>query len=236
MTRQATIDVCIVHRERVWREALSRVLTRLRDIRVVDHRSPNDDQPLPMALEKLKPDVLLLDLDWPECSGISRIRQLLFCGPEMRILLTGIPDRDSEIIAAIEAGAAGYLTRSSGIDDVIANIRALAAGKALCSQRIARLLFRRVASTVDAQPPTEQKPAMGIHLTPRELQVMTLIEEGLSNKDIARRLIIGLQTVKNHVHNILVKLSLQRRTEVAHYMRQNGLSDRKSTGTRMLSS
>ncbi|MEX2500610.1 MAG: response regulator transcription factor [Wenzhouxiangellaceae bacterium] len=231
MSRQNIIHVGIVHRERIWRESLSRLLEPHRDMRVVGSTHPDDSGHLSTRVQEMNPDVVLLDLDWPERSGLVRVRQMLCSCSDLRILVTGIPNRDSEVISVIEAGASGYLTLDSGLKDVVANIRALAAGDALCSRRITRLLFRRVANTAHVQERAPDAGSGDIHLTRRELQVMVLIEEGLSNKDIARHLSIELQTVKNHVHNILVKLSLRRRTEVAHYVRLNGLSDRKSTGT-----
>ena len=141
-----------------------------------------------------------------------------------------VPALDHEIIATIEAGAAGYLTDQSSVDDMVANLRALASGRSLCSQRITQLLFRRVARSAQCAQshPSADKPSA--HLTPRELQIVALIEKGLSNKCIAKRLCIELQTVKNHVHHVLVKLCLQRRTEVAHYVRQHGLCE-AGTGT-----
>lgn len=231
MSRQNIIHVGIVHRERIWRESLSRLLEPHRDMRVVGSTDPEDSGQLSTRVQEMNSDVVLLELGWPERNGLARVRQISYCCSGLRILVTGIPNRDSEVISVIEAGASGYLTLDSGLKDVVANIRALAAGDALCSRRITRLLFRRVANTAHVQKRTPQAGNGDVHLTRRELQVMVLIEEGLSNKDIARQLSIELQTVKNHVHNILVKLSLRRRTEVAHYVRLNGLSDRKSTGT-----
>lgn len=230
MSGQNIIHVGIVHRERIWRESLSRLLEPHRDMRVVGSTEP-DDGHLSNRVQKMNPDVVLLDLDWPGRNGIARVRQILSCCADLRILVTGIPNRDTEVISVIEAGASGYLTLDCGLKDVVANIRALAAGDALCSRRIARLLFRRVANTAHALERAQCNGGGDSQLTRRELQIVVLIEEGLSNKDIARRLSIELQTVKNHVHNILVKLSLRRRTEVARYVRLNGLSDRKSTGT-----
>ncbi len=224
MSQRELIKVYIVHQDRIWREAVVRSLTRFRDISVLAETAEHDDTAWLPSPQSTQPAVVLLDLDLPSRSGLARTRQLLCCQPQLRVLMTGIPNDDSEVIAAIEAGAAGYMTYQSGFDDLISNIRALAADRTLCSQRIARLLFSRVAKTARTMTASQRQPVDDIHLTPRELQIMTLIEEGLSNKGIARRLSIEQQTVKNHVHHILVKLSLRRRTEVARYVRQHGLT------------
>lgn len=223
MSKEGITKIFIVHRERVWREAMVRALARFRGISVTGAADQNNETDWLAQLQAVRPDVVLLDLDLPSRNGLSHTRQLLCCQPELKVLMTGIPKQDSEIIAVIEAGAAGYLTHQSGFDDLTSNIRALAMGRTLCSERIARLLFTRVASSARSITAKRRQPQADIHLTPRELQIMTLIEEGLSNKGIARRLSIEQQTVKNHVHHILVKLSLHRRTEVARYVRQHGL-------------
>ncbi len=233
MLQEDHIDIYVIHQDRIWREAVIKSLGRFRDIRIVGESDQNQQHNLPAQLASSKPDVVLLDLDLPSRTGLIHARRLLQCNPPSRVLMTGIPNDDEEVIAAIEAGAAGYLTCESSFDELTSNIRALASGRTLCSQRIARLLFTRVAKSAQASKARRRRPAADdIHLTPRELQIMTLIEEGLSNKGIARRLSIELQTVKNHVHHILVKLSLRRRTEVAHYVRQHGLSY-QSTGTQL---
>ncbi len=229
MSQQDSIGVFVIHQDRIWREAVIRSFARFRDIQVIGESDQQQQHDLAGQLVAQKPDVVLLDLDLPTRAGLTQARRLLQCRPSTRVLMIGIPNNDAEVIAAIEAGAAGYLTCDSSFDDLTSNIRALAAGKTLCSQRIARLLFTRVAKSAQLIKASRQPAAADIHLTPRELQIMTLIEEGLSNKGIARRLSIELQTVKNHVHNILVKLSLHRRTEVAHYVRQHGLSYQSSS-------
>ena len=183
-----------------------------------------DSYSLLSQIKKMQPHVVILDLDPPRKTGLTAARQLLRCDPKLRILITGVPNQDAEVIAVIEAGAMGYVTPESGMEDLLSNIKTLASGQAICSPRIARLLFQRVAKAARSQYPKKKPtPVEDTHLTPRELQVMALIEEGLSNKEIARRLSIEQQTVKNHVHHVLVKLSLRRRTEVAHYVRQHGL-------------
>lgn len=230
MSQQNKISIYVVNQDRMWREMVIRLLIRFRDIKVVGDSGEGQQSNLPKQLSSLKPDVVLIDLDLPNHTGLTQARQLLQCVPDTRVLMTGIPHSDSEVISAIEAGAAGYLTSQSGFEDLVSNIRALAAGRTLCSQRIARLLFTQVAKSAQTIKASRRPPVEEIHLTPRELQIMTLIEEGLSNKGIAKRLSIEQQTVKNHVHHILVKLSLHRRTEVARYVRQHGLGY-QSTGT-----
>jgi DNA-binding NarL/FixJ family response regulator len=141
--------------------------------------------------------------------------------PEIQNVVCGLRNCDSEILAVIQAGATACETVGESLEELIAHIESIAHGKTICPPLVARILFREVAahgsaSVCDDVPPTRE-------LTGRELQIIALVERGLSNKEIANELSIGLQTVKNHVHHILEKLRLCRRTEAAHYARENGL-------------
>jgi two-component system, NarL family, nitrate/nitrite response regulator NarL len=134
------------------------------------------------------------------------------------VLVTGVHESDGEILGIIEAGADGYETEGASIEHLVANIRALALGQTLCSPHVASLLFARVSAFRVPGSRNEPDP-----LTRRELEIVALIEQGLCNKDIARQLSLEVQTVKNHVHNILEKLHVHRRIEAARCARAEGL-------------
>jgi DNA-binding NarL/FixJ family response regulator len=126
---------------------------------------------------------------------------------------------EDQVVACAEAGIAGYVDRDASLRDLVATVRSVARGELLCSPRIAARLMRRVAELAD-QPRPPQTPA---HLTRREREVVALIDEGLSNKEIAQRLNIELPTVKHHVHNVIEKLGVRSRLQAAAHVRRRGL-------------
>jgi DNA-binding NarL/FixJ family response regulator len=136
-----------------------------------------------------------------------------------------MPDLNQEIMACIEAGAAGYVLKEATIDYLVETIRAVYQGESFCSPRLAASLFSRIAELV-----SERRPAIApgaIKLTAREVEIIKEIAEGLSNQEIAQRLSIQPQTVKNHIHNILDKLQLHNRLEAVHYARERNLLKKK---------
>jgi DNA-binding NarL/FixJ family response regulator len=168
----------------------------------------------PTRIAELRPDVLLLDVAWPGGLEICfPLRQVL---PDMKIVAFAVAEVDREIIACAEAGVSGYVSRSGSAEDVVAAVHRAVRGELLCSPRTAALLFSRMA-VISPKRGTAPEDNM---LTRREREIITLVEKGLSNKEIARLLRIGNATVKNHVHSILSKLQVRRRGEAAAQMRR----------------
>jgi two-component system nitrate/nitrite response regulator NarL len=131
------------------------------------------------------------------------------------IVAIGIPDAEDRLIAFAEAGVLGFVEAEAGVDELVASVECAARGEATCPPRVATTLLRRL--TILTSPPANQSEPGA--LTARERQIVQLIAEGLSNKEIARRLFIEVATVKNHVHNILEKLQVSRRGEAVARMR-----------------
>jgi len=156
----------------------------------------------------LRPDVTLIDLTMAE----SRQTVRALAGAGVPVVVFGVREREEEIIEFAEAGVAGYVTRDSSLEELVGVVESVARGETLLSPRIAALLLRRVQAAAH--------PASVGRLTPREAEIVGLIDDGLSNKQIARQLTIELATVKNHVHNILEKLEVKRRAEAAARVRQ----------------
>jgi DNA-binding NarL/FixJ family response regulator len=129
-----------------------------------------------------------------------------------------LPEAEADVIACAEAGASGYVPREGTLDDVEAVIESVARGEALCSPRIAATLLRRIAATAAERQPAPSE----MRLTSREMEIIDLIDEGLSNKEIAQRLCIAVPTVKNHVHSILDKLHVHRRAEAVARLSARG--------------
>jgi DNA-binding NarL/FixJ family response regulator len=159
----------------------------------------------------LRPDVALVDVSMRD--GLAAIQAI--SREEIPVVALAVPQQEPDVLACVEAGAAGYVTREATLADLVAAVESVAQGESLCSPRMVALVLRRLASL--AADGRRDEPVA--RLTSRELEIVELIDVGLSNKEIAARLSIGVSTVKNHVHNILEKLSVRRRAEAAARMR-----------------
>ena len=217
---KGAIRIVIIHRKRLFREGLAFVLSQQQGIAVVSSVAKAGEILGEMA--RLRPDVILIELSFPERDGLGDLRQIRQTFPDVaKILMIGLSELASDVLACVEAGASGYLPQEASLEDLISSIRAIAVGETLCSPKVAGFLFTHIAQRARER---ERLQALNLtHLTRREHEVIALIEGGLSNKEIAVRLQIELQTVKNHVHNILEKLQLDSRREVARYVREQGL-------------
>ena len=134
--------------------------------------------------------------------------------------MTGLSGTEAEILGCAEAGAGGYLPAQASLDELVENVRAVASGEAICSRRVAGLLFSRVAQA--ARDRERRRAVDGPRVTPREREIIALINAGLCNKEIAIQLQIEVQTVKNHVHSILEKLQIEGRRDLRHYNKEQG--------------
>jgi two-component system nitrate/nitrite response regulator NarL len=214
------IRVVIIHRKRLLREGLTFALSQQPNIIVVGSVAKASE--ILGDLDGLRPKVILIDFSLPERDGLGEARLIRKASSGVQILMMGLTELESDVLACIEAGAVGYLPQEASLADLLNNIQAVAAGEAFCSPRVAGFLFSWIAEGIRAR---ERLQTLGlVHLTHREREIVALIEEGLSNKDIAVRLRIELQTVKNHVHNVLEKFQFHSRREVAQYAREQGLS------------
>jgi two-component system nitrate/nitrite response regulator NarL len=161
-----------------------------------------------MAVGMFEPGVVVVDT--AAVSVPDGLHALAAALPEAKIVAVGVPDDDEAVVALLEAGAAGYVTAEQPLPDLLAAIEAAAQGVLRCPPRLSAALARRMAALAAGRP----RETNGNGLTPRQHEIATLIAEGLSNKQIARRLSIEHATVKNHVHSILVKLGVSRRDQV----------------------
>ena len=213
------IRVFVVDDLRLLREGLVSLLAEQGNVTVVGTAASGSK-----ALEKIKelrPEVALIDIGIPGKDGLTVTQALRREAPEVKVIILGMPDLNDEIMACIEAGAAGYVLKEAAFDSLVETILAVHQGESFCSPRMAASLFSRIAELVSERRPRIAQSA--IKLTPRELDIISEIAGGLSNKEIAQRLSIEPQTVKNHIHNILDKLQLHSRQEAVHYARERNL-------------
>jgi two-component system, NarL family, nitrate/nitrite response regulator NarL len=209
-TLTASLRIFICSDVRLYRDGLAEFLGRQADI-VVTGTSTGGGQCLD-AVRALAPAVVLLDM--ATAASVELLRQL--CGSsDTAVVALGVAETEGELIAYAEAGIAGYITRDQALDDLLEALRGAAREEAPCSPRAAALLLRRVNDLASARP-----RALAVHLTAREREILALLREGLSNKQIGQTLTIELPTVKNHVHNILEKLGVARRGEAVAIARE----------------
>lgn len=174
------------------------------------------------AAATLRPDVILMDLVMPEMDGIEAIRRIQAQQPGTRILVLTTFAGEDKILPAIKAGALGYQLKDSSPEELLEAIRQVHRGESALHPAIARKVLQELAGA-SAQPPAPDP------LTPRELEVLHWLAEGLENRDIAQKLVISEATVRTHVSNILGKLHLASRTQAALYALREGLASLDDT-------
>jgi DNA-binding NarL/FixJ family response regulator len=210
------IGVFIISEVRIYRQGLVELLDRERGLRVV-----GSAYNVRAGLQKLSgahADLLVVDVAVGD--GLAKIRALAERESAGKIVALGVLDDEAELIAYVEAGAIGYVSRQASLGETVEALKSAAREEAKCSPHLAAKLMRRLWELAK-----EQVSAPSIaSLTPRETDVLKLLEQGLSNKEIADLLSIEVATVKNHVHSILQKLNLRGRAHVTLWARhsQNG--------------
>lgn len=165
----------------------------------------------------VRADIVLLDARMPE--GASAVRRALDIAPDMRIIACSVRETEEEIIGWAEAGVIGYIPRTAALAEFVRLIMDIHNGEQVSSGRVVTGLLRRIALTARRRPNRDTTLPLPA-LTKRERQAAELIRTGLSDKEIARQLNISLATTKSHVHNLLGKLHVQRRSQVAEYLRE----------------
>ena len=165
----------------------------------------------------LQADIILLDARLP--GGAAAVRRALETAPSMRIVVSAVRETEDDVLAWAEAGVIGYIPRTTPLGDFVRLVMTIHSGEQVCSGRVAASLLRRVA--IASRRSNGRSASLPIPaLTKRERQAAELIRSGLSDKEIARRLNISLATTKSHVHNLLGKLNVRRRTQVANHLRR----------------
>lgn len=206
------INVLVVDDYPAIRSGLRQLIDATSDLRVVGEAGGGESA-VAMTRE-LEPDVILMDLSMPNCDGIEATRRIISDDPEACVLvLTAHTDR-KRTVQAIAAGAIGYLLKDVEPSVLLDSLRSAVRGESPLDPRAARALVRAVSQA-------EVAPL----LSPRELEVVALVADGLANKQIARRLSISVKTVKNHLTKAFAALGVSGRTEAALWAAQNGLID-----------
>lgn len=206
------LRVMVVDDHALFRRGLEMVLADEPDLELVGEAS--DGAEAVQRAQELMPDVVLMDVRMPKRSGIEATREIKDLLPHCKIVMLTISDEEADLYDAIKAGASGYLLKEIPIEEVADAIRSVWAGQSRISPSMATKLLNEFAQ-VTKEGSRAQVP--GPRLTERELEVLRLVAKGLANREIAKKLYISENTVKNHIRNILEKLHLHSRMEAVVY-------------------
>jgi len=213
VTDPERIRVLIVDDHALFRRGLMLVLESEDGIEVVGEADDGEDAVA--KAEQLMPDVVLMDVRMPRISGIEATRRVAEALPTSKIIMLTVSDEEEDLYEAIKAGATGYLLKEISIEEVADAVRAVTQGQTLISPSMASKLIAEFSNLAKRANDQQQVPVP--RLTERELEVLRLVAQGITNREIADQLFIAENTVKNHVRNILEKLHLHSRMEAVLY-------------------
>jgi two-component system nitrate/nitrite response regulator NarL len=191
---------------RLYREGLVDSLSRVEEVQVQDAVDSVND--LVSRADEIRPNTILLDMAMP--GSYSAVRTVREAAPDTVVVALGVAETEQNVLACVNAGIDGYVSKDASLHDLVHTMESAGRGEVLCSPRIVASLFREMSRRGNGI-----SSGAGIRLTSRERQILDLINQRLSNKEIARALHISLSTVKNHVHNILAKRQVHRRADAA---------------------
>ncbi|HEX7018998.1 MAG TPA: response regulator transcription factor [Gemmatimonadaceae bacterium] len=207
------ITVAIVDDNRLVRDALAGLLGGLPDLRGVATAVADA-----AFLDAVRPDVLLLDVGLGDADSLRVAGEIVTHAPGTQIIIMDLIPMHDDIAQFVNAGVSGFVLKDATFDEFVATIRAVAAGDKVLPPRMTRSLFSQIAEAADARG--REGVLEDVRMTRREREVIELIGEGLSNKEIAQRLNIAADTVKSHVRNVMEKLALHTRLQIAAFARK----------------
>jgi len=210
-----TIRVAIIDDNRLVREALAEMLSALPDMRVVTSAVADAT-----FLAETKPHVLLLDVGLGDQDSLRVAATLKKEAPDAKIIVMDLMPVHEDIAEFVNAGVSAFVLKDATFDEFVGTIRSVADGQKVLPPRMTESLFSQIAKEAGARGGEQVLEA--VRMTPRELQVIDLIGEGLSNKELAYRLNIATHTVKSHVRNVMEKLALHTRLQIAAYSHREG--------------
>ena len=211
MVPSSSITVAIIDDNRLVREALASMLGRLPDLQVLAAAAAS-----PAFLAEAAPHVVLLDVGLGEEDSLKVAAAIRDAAPTTKVVMMDLIPVNGEIIEFVNAGVCGFVLKDATFEEFVATIRAVAAGEKVLPQRLTESLFSQIARGAPSGRGGDST-LEDVRMTRREREVIELIGEGLSNKEIAQRLNIATHTVKSHVRNVMEKLALHTRLQIAAF-------------------
>jgi DNA-binding NarL/FixJ family response regulator len=209
-----SISVLIIEDNRLLREGIAAMLKDQAGLEVVG-TAPNSVIALELMRES-KPQIVLLDSGLADLNSLASLRSVADGAPPARVIIMDLLPVQQEVVGFIQAGVSGFIAKDATLVELVSTLRSAAAGRSVLPSMYAETIFSHIAGQVGSRAP--DKGLDGTRMTRREREVLELIGQGLSNKEIAYRLHLSTQTVKSHVHNILEKLALHTRLQLAAYI------------------
>lgn len=211
------VRVLIVDDHTMFREGIASLLKDRREVEVVGEAADGLE-----AVERaiqFAPDVVLMDLSMPRCGGVEATRLIREKAPQVRVIALTVSENDEDLYRAVEAGARGYLLKKASAAELVEAIRLVDQGHVVLAPTVADRLLAEVRT-----PPAQKGSVDAVGgLTERERQILVMVGEGYTNKEIARKLFVSEATVRGHLSKILERFHLRRRVDAAVYAAQHGL-------------
>jgi DNA-binding NarL/FixJ family response regulator len=210
------ISVALIEDNRLVREGISALLNQLPDLKVVAGDSGDDTS----VLQEVKPHVVLLDLGLRNGDSLRVAEKVKKELPESKVIVMDLLPVHEDIVEFVNAGVSGFIMKDATLEDLVNTIRSVAKGAHVLPPQMTATLFSQIARDAVARGRPEALDS--VRMTPREREVINLIAEGLSNKEIATRLNLATHTIKSHVRNVMEKLALHTRLQIAAFAHKDG--------------
>jgi DNA-binding NarL/FixJ family response regulator len=224
MTETGPIRVVLADDQRLVRESLATLLGLLDGIELV--ATASDGEEAVALTAEHNPDVVLMDLRMPRMDGIEATSRLQVAQPDVRVIALTTYADDESVLGVLRAGARGYLTKDASSQDIRSAILTVAAGDAALDPAVQSHVVAALSGNGEraAEPSAPPAPQLPDDLTPREAEVLALIAEGLTNAEIAERLVVSPTTIKSHINHLFAKAGLRDRTQAVNYAYRTGIA------------
>lgn len=206
------IRLILIEDNRLLREGINAMLKKEADINVI--ASFNDSDFVIDKITEMKPNVVLLDLGLPNGDSLELVKSLKEEYPSVKVIVMDLVPIQEDILRYVEAGVAGFILKDATIPEFTNTIRKVAAGEKVLPNILAGSLFSQIVD-YGVKELGQEKVIQSVRMTTREKEIVELIAEGLANKEISHKLNLSIHTVKSHVHNILEKMALNTRVQIA---------------------
>ena len=223
--KAGVISVALIEDNRLVREGIAALLNQLPDLKVV----AGEDSGSTSLLKATNPQVVLLDLGLQNGDSLRVAEKVRKEYPDSKVIVMDLLPVHEDIVEFVNAGVSGFIMKDATLEDLVSAIRSVAQGDRVLPPQMTRTLFSQIAR--DAVARGRPETLESVRMTPREREVINLIAEGLSNKEIAARLKLASHTIKSHVRNVMEKLTLHTRLQIAAYAHKDGRPDPSGRST-----